>query len=245
MPDKTKLVSKLTKAHDMFGKGKDIYSRLAYVKKISELDPKDAKAINKFVGLADKDSIKLRKIMDKREAVVLAAVSAPFAPVEHNVGEKRIIVLKMFHKHGPQSKQSMKALNDCVKAMERYDVALRERLGYCDVLAKHCTAQKKVHLAIEKHMIKTEKILDALSKLPSYDSGSVAEYKFTIVRYDFVKYSAARIAKGYEKLGKTAIAHKRDIESLRKDNSAWIKDIRKKQLDDLIQKGKEFLGLAA
>lgn len=243
---KLKMIETLTKAHDLFGKGKGIYDRLAYIRKVSRLDPKDAKAIKKFVGLSDSESRKLRKILDSRRKTAEAAAKAVFPVVStENVETTFGMWLKHCEKYGKDSKQEIKARLVYLKALENYDVSLRERMGYCAILIKRCSEQRKVHLAIASYMRETSSIILKLARLPSYSTSQEYELRMLESRYQFVEPSAKAIAKAYGKLESSAKPHQKELIALKKLNDQYIYELRKKSLGDFFKKSLAAVGIAA
>lgn len=241
--DILKLLQVLEKSHDYYGKAKDLTDHVSKIRKAADYSYGDTEKLKDLAGLDNKDVQKLIVKLNKRTAATNAAASAQFPEIPSTTGEAFWRVGAAGDKHGKDSPQVAKEKKAYIKALNKYDFLLRERIAYCDVIIKHSTAQKKIYSGLQSVMDTSYVILERLLKLPQIKAASHHEACFTMyVKYRGLGSSGRDLAKAHERLVAKARAHKKDVEKLKKTNDVWIKDMAKAELTKMAESALKAIG---
>lgn len=239
-------MSKLQKAHDYYGKATDLIDNINTVKKAAKIDPKDPKKLKELVGITDKQSQKLLKVLNERAKATEDAAKASFPAIPSKTTDAWAKWWKAADKFGMSSSQENKARQGYLKALENYDFLLRERISYCQILIKQSTDQQKVYKSLVEIHKSAEKICLAVIKSPSTTSTApqVTAMK-TILKFQGVPAPAKRIQAAHAKIVTAAEVEKKQCEKMKKTNDVWIKDVKAKNLGDAVKKAMKMLGIDA
>lgn len=246
MADILDAMSKLQKAHDYFGKAESLYKNINTVRDAAKIDPKDPKQLEKLVGITDKETQKLMKALNTRAKATEEAAKAKFPDIPSNTTAKWAAWWKAADKSGMGSSQEKKARNEYLKELLAYDLLLRERTTYCDILIKQSGKQIKVYKGLVELHKSAEKICLAVIKSPSTTgTAPQATAMKILLQFRAVPGPANRIWKAHEKIIKAAKAEKAKWEKVKKVNDVWIKDIQAKNMGDVVKKALAALGIDA
>jgi hypothetical protein len=245
--DALSLLSNLQKAHDYFGKAKDLHDKVGKVRKAADLDYKDrarlVEGLKDLAGLKDKDVKKLISVLDKRAKAAEETAKAKFPDVKSPTGNPWVRWFKALDKHGEGSKEADKAQEGYRKALIEYDYLLRERSSYCDLIVKLSGKQVKTYTSLAGIAATTESILETLLKLPeakgvSHHASCFAMY----VKFQGVGPAAKRIVKGHQKIIASARAHKAVVERLKKENDLWVADANRAAMSKMLKSALSAMG---
>lgn len=246
MADLLDAMSKLQKAHDYFGKAKDLVNNINTVREAAKIDPKDPKQLEKLVGITDKETRKLLKVLNARAKATEEAAKAKFPDIPAKTTDAWAKWFKAMDKFGDGSKEEYKARQAYLKALLAYDYLIRERTSYCDILIKQSGKQIKVYNSLVEIHKSTEKICLAVIMSPSTTSTApqVTAMKI-LLKFQGVRGPAIRISKAHAKIVSAATAEKMKWETVKKTNDVWISDVQGKNLGEVVKKAFKALGIAA
>lgn len=233
----------LKKSHDYFGKAKDLNDHVGRIRKATDAAHGNIDRLQDLAGLDNKDVKKLVAKLDARAAATEAAAKAQFPEVPSHTAKAFWRVAAAQAKYGADSPQAKKERKGYIKALTAYDVALRERMAYCDVIAKTSAKQKAIYAGLHSAMVSSYAILDRLLKMPEIDASPHHEACFAMyVKYQAIGPSARAVAKAHERLILKARAHHTKVEKLKKENDAWIREMAKSELSKTVTSAMEALG---
>jgi len=244
MPDILDAMSKLSKAHDYFGKSKDLYKNIETIRKAADIDPHDPVQLQKLVGITDKETQKLLKTLNKRVKDTEIAAKAKFPAVKSDTTAKWGDWFVAMSKHGDGSSQEKKARNAYLKALLAYDLLLRERLLDCNIYIKQSAKQVKIYKGLVELHKSVEKICLAVIKAPSTTgTAPQASAMKILLKFQGVKGPAIRIHKAHSKIISNAKTEKLRLEGIKSINDVWISDVQGKNLGDMVKKALSALGV--
>lgn len=244
MPDILDAIAKLQKAHDYYGKATDLIDAVSTVKKAAKIDPKDPKQLKELVGITDKQTEKLLKVLNTRAKATEEAAAAAFPDIPADTTNAWAAWFKAADKYGMDSKEEYKARQAYLKALLKFDLLLRERITYCDILIKQSTSQEKVYVSLVELHENAEKICLAVIAAPSTKSTAPqATAMKTLLKFNGVRGPAIRIHKAHAKIVSAAEAEKKKWEKVKKTNDVWISDVQAKNLRGVVNKAMAALGI--
>lgn len=246
MADAFSAFEKLMKFHDYFGKAKDAADGLDKVIKAAKIDPKDPKQLKAMVGITDKETERLLKILGSRARATEAAAKARFPHVPSETTAAWAKWFKAADKSGWDSKEEYKARQAYLKALLAYDLALRERITYCQILVKTSARQEKLYKDMVAYHKRTQKILLGVIAAPITPSTAPQSLAMeTLLKFEGVGGLATRIHHAHADIIGLAQVERKRCEKLKRINDHWISDVQAKNLRGLVKDAMSALGLGA
>lgn len=241
--DILKLIQILEKSHDYYGKAKDLTDHVSKIRKAADYAYGDHEKLRDLAGLDNKDVKKLIEKLGKRTAATNAAATAQFPEVPSTTAAAFWRMAASRDKYGPDSPQAAKERKGYIKALQKYDLLLRERMTYCDVIIKQSDKQKAIYAGLQNVMTASYGILERLLKMPEIKAAPHHAAAFAMYeRYLGLGSSGRDLAKAHERLAMKAKLHKKHIEKLKKENDAWIKEMAKSELGKMVESALSAIG---
>ena len=245
MPSLLDYMVGLEKTHDYFGKAEDLYKNVQTVHTAAKIDPKDPKALKQLVGITDKETAKLLATLNKRAAATEAAAKSSFPAIPSTTTAAWSKWFKAAQKGGLDSKETLKYRQAYLKALLAYDLLLRERISYCDILIKNSGQQIKIYKGLVDVHAASVKICMAVIVAPSgMSTAPQVEAMNILLKFQTVPAPANRIWKAHEKIITLSKTQKAAQEKVKKANDLWIRDMQAKNLRDVVKKALSALGVA-
>ncbi|WP_299725744.1 hypothetical protein [uncultured Tateyamaria sp.] len=242
MADIFDTIDKLTKAHDYFGKAKALTSSITTVLDATKIDPHDVSALEKLVGLGDKETKKLYKTLNARASATEAAATASYPKVEYDTLKYWTKWAKALDTHGEGSKEAKSTRDNYLWALQQYDKKLEERIGYCGALIAVAGKQLKIYknlLVIHERGIKVAK---ATLLIAPEGSAKTAAMAF-LLKFTNLSSPIKRINRANNKIIANAKAERTRVQPIRKTNQSFITSMQKKNLNDLLKKALKAVGV--
>ena len=106
---------KLESAHDYFGKAETFVISIKTIHKASKIDPHDPVQLQKLVGITDKETLKLMKVLNSRVVATEAAAKAKFPEIKTDTGKKNgengwLRLVKM-ERRAPRHKRNVRPIS--------------------------------------------------------------------------------------------------------------------------------------
>lgn len=244
MADLLDKIAKFQEAHDYFGKAKTLYSSINTIRTAAKIDPKDTVALEKLVGITDKETQKLLKVLSARAKAAEAMVKGAFPDVDCFTLRAWTGWAKAIDKYGEKSPQAKKGRAQYLKSLQDYDHALHERTSFCDLLVRLSTKQIKVYKGLVEVHTATEKVCKLVIATPSTTgTAPQATAMQILLKFRAVPGPAKRIYKAHQTMIRLAKAEKKKQQAVRDENQEWITSMQIENLNNMLKKSLKAFGV--
>lgn len=244
--DIMKTISKLQKVYGYYGDAKDAYNKINTVHKATKLSATDVAGMKDLFGFGDHEAAikKLIKVLDAQTKLTLEAAKGSFQPFKMTTINAWSKWAAQIDKYGEESREARYARKKYLEALIKYDVALRERISYCDILIKKSANAIKQYKALEKYAKEVKRLTEKLVNAP-YIVGTAHQSEALEMNIAFTGLAPAamRLHKAHAKLITKAKAEKTAKLKIKKENDLWIKDMQKANITKMLKSALGILGI--
>ena len=239
MPSALDFFEELDKTYKYASGARDLLESATKIRKIAKSTPEDLDEAKKVLGMVENEYIPLSKFLVGAQETVNATVAAGFPEIRNPAVDSRKRMEKIAKSAGPNSPGFERELTAYIKSLTKYELSLRERIAFMQIVQKKCDLNIKNFTLITKIIDGTVRALKALVvAVPS--ARNEAGNQLMKILSTGIEKQGPRVYIAHKKLKAAAAAHEKVIKKEQVYAKVRLKSANDKKLKFLMEDAKEF-----